>query len=149
MTEDRSRAITRHGLHLSVVLTCLALASCYSPISVRSYSGPGLSADNIAFLKERLPVIIESIDGQAVGLKTSYRNIHISPFIIELLPGHHTVSVSYHLEGPFCTLYSIQPVTLDLRVEAGHTYTISGVIAGIAFCGQGQWVPSIRDITNE
>lgn len=148
MKDDHPGTVTRYALYLSVVSICIAVASCRSPISVRSYSGPGLPNGNVAFLKERLPVILVSVDGQAVGLKTLYRNIHISPLVIELLPGHHTISVSYYQEGPFCTLRSLQPVTLDLRAEAGHTYMVSWLTSP-PFCADGQWVPSITDITNE
>lgn len=144
----------------------LILPSCAAiPSHYRMYSQPPLPKEEVAFLITRLEgyqnyyarllgklldcarVRIYAVDGKTIEGKCTVK--------IELLPGYHTIMVSYgYTTGPTSandpsdltktittTFYSLTSVPLSFDTKPGHIYLVQGTQSGM------MWHPTITDVT--
>jgi len=123
---------------IALLLLSLGISACADPIH-RSYSGPPLAHDEVCYVfytKEKIKGIdeqgyaeisknayVERIDGRKFGFSLSQATR------IELLPGSHTLDVTYFesIRDGWIESAGFFPVTFDC--EAGKTYWIDYVIS--------------------
>ena len=136
---------------LALILLALGCAGC-TTANKRLYEGPPRERAEVAVLKVQWKAMghsarIETIDGKPVEKGRAFAlNIKEA----ELLPGEHTLEVSYFNGGTT----SINNIPLTFTCKAGVVYELrvapideglSGVVA-VAAGGQGHWTAWITDV---
>jgi hypothetical protein len=109
------------------------LVSCTTLQNYRLYEGPQFPEDRIAYLVSKGPIRVHSVDGR----KNPNGEETYGPSRLEVLPGNHTLNVSFYhvsvttkLEGSyyydiFFENSSKSNVDVDLKTEAGNEYLLT------------------------
>jgi hypothetical protein len=135
------------GLLIIMIMSAgIILVSCSTSTPItRMYSGPALTEDQVAILMQSKNggAHIVSVDGKSDLRRSSWDR----SAKLELLPGLHTVEVSYtrHYYGEYRTVYSRDDLPIRFYAKSGHTY----YLYGIHFENSNSWFPVIRDATGE
>ena len=122
------------SIHLSAFVTFVAmicfLASCTTVNTHRLYEGQQLSDDKIALLISKGDtILVHSVD----GMKSPDGKETYGPSKFELLPGNHTLIVSFRrdfaVERGRAIIYyrssSANNLVVRVGTEAGHTYLLT------------------------
>lgn len=130
----------------TVLFVCLCLLAGCAPKVHKMYSGSSRAPSEIAVLLVRPPLQLNRIDGKkakyigAVYIEDSDR--------VEMLPGEHIFTVSYHLATGTDGVYQYYRQGKDMEITliaiAGHTYRLECDLGDILM---GIWNPYIRDET--
>jgi hypothetical protein len=118
----------RTRLPLTVMaLIALVLASCTAPppAHLKAHSVAGLTDSQVAIVTEIDGAIVDSVDGRKLERKGER-----SGTVVEVLPGHHTLSVSYYASNGVERRQSTQDIVLTFDAEAGHYYLLAAVPLG-------------------
>jgi hypothetical protein len=113
-----------------------ALGSLAGGCTTALYKGPARPAAEVAVLSSRDAKIVE-IDDLPLNGRDSVR--------YEVLPGDHAVAAALDRVIPGLLATTVQfsrPVTLCVRLAAGHLYRVESVVAGTA------WEPRIVDVND-
>lgn len=92
---------------------------------------------------------VSRIDGkgpQAFGLKSRDFFNPRGKFQVPIIPGEHTVEISYHQIGGG-DAYTSAPETTSFTAVAGHTYAAIALVNGSRWTVPSKWVPAIYDET--
>jgi hypothetical protein len=136
-----SKLQVRVSLHLTSIVTFLVpicfLVSCTTMKAYKLYEGQQLPDEKAAYLVNKgssilvkgSNILIHSVD----GLKSPDGEKIYSPGAYELLPGDHTLTVSFYrfftitrgCESFYYRSTSTREVDVTLRTEAGHTYFLT------------------------
>ena len=146
-------------MRTSILLLLLAtLCSCAGG-PYRFYEGPQKPLDDVAIIKTDYGFMggaklgsktefarLMSIDGvPGKSKKMGYHSRWDNSLNVALLPGKHTLSITYYLGEPgmgtLTTTKSVKPYELTMTFQKGHTYILSFKNLGIT------WTPIIVDTT--
>lgn len=113
-----------------VLLLCVGLAGCST---TQVYPGPKLPPEQVAHLNGThtfyvlggSTILVTSIDGQEELADAKVQD-HDYVGDLELLPGVHTITVSYELDILAKPRRSVAPCVITFRAEAGHSYIVDG-----------------------
>ena len=130
------KRITLNGLALAMVILC-GTASCSATKSYKLYEGAELPEDRIAIITgQERPVFVHAVN----GMKNPEGEDTYGSFRTELLPGTHTVTMSFEgrtstserTDRPYSFYYTVyyrcnSTKTVDIKVnaEAGHIYSVT------------------------
>lgn len=139
-------------LNFSIVSITLILTGCATGGFVGTLVDEKAPTSNMALIKPLEGVIVESIDGQKVGVNAGTHG-HAHDYEIGLKPGRHRAVLRYLFvpQGLYgsttSTATSYGPTTIDLDVDAGHRYLIK---PNLPWRGSGMktWEPYLMDMTN-
>ena len=130
---------------LLISLSVLILG-CATP-TYRFYEGPPRLPGEVAFLTgdENGQIVLYKVDGQPPAERDDYG----AKFLIELLPGKHSITVRWW----GYPLVSKEDTVLEFEAEAGQTYAVMGPLdkrkpKGIGFITihpQNMWIDNKRD----
>lgn len=134
-------------LRICVLLTMLVMVGCGPQLQLRKmYEAPTLPEDRIAFLAYgRRTIWIVSLDGnKGIRFRGSY--------IMELLPGTHSVSVKFSEARGHTKIWSPKPINLTFDAKAGHIYAIEyatdvSILSPGVLASGGYWNAWIEDVT--
>jgi len=127
------------GLLVGVLALAFLITGCGTPYH-QLYMGPKLPSNEIALLKGSEPIILRAVDGKygpnggIYNARTSDQVLYKGGpphFVIELLPGTHTLQVAFKscmwldLNRQSC-MYSKDDRTLTFNAKAGKVYLIQG-----------------------
>lgn len=138
-------------LHTVVLLLMVTLCAGCAQVRYQYYQGSPKPHEQLAILHTAMedPVCIRSIDGRSFSyLKTLVRLNIDSPFVIELLPGHHDLVVYFAASPGIDThLISRADLALSLELKPGHDYHFVAEITETDLAGRTQrvWRPTIVD----
>lgn len=146
--------MTNRFTQLVLILLTLGCAGC-TTANKRLYDGPPRDRAEVAVLKVQWNAMghsarIETFDGQPVEKGRAFAlNIKEA----ELLPGEHSLEVSYFNGGT----RSINNIPLSFTGKAGSVYQLRvapidegfGGAIGVAAGGQGHWTAWITDADTE
>jgi hypothetical protein len=107
---------------------------CGCVASSQVYSGSRKNKDEIAILIIPSHLRFVTVDGK----KIDYVVVHNR---VELLPGKHTIVVTYLQQGQWASDEPFEPIALDFEVEAGHRYLVKNEIRNDG------WKTWIEDMT--
>jgi len=144
------RKIQPQFLYLALISLALICAGCTTP-HMRLYDGPSQSGAETAVLKIQWKLFepsarIQSIDGRPVEKGRAFA---LNLKEVELLPGAHTLEVSY-FDG---NIRSTNNATLTFTCKAGGIYELHvapvdegfGHALAVGAGGQGHWTAWIID----
>ena len=141
--ERKKHALQASGALLLLVLCALPVTAGDKP-PVRLYPGAPRAQEEVAVLEIKRHglvranrVVIARIEG-ADGLVCN--NCGLPDRRMEILPGTYGLTIQYVLMVKYA-----EPVTINVTLEAGHTYTIDGHVQ--VHWRRDTWRPVIVDTT--
>jgi len=132
-------------MNRSITILALVLASVglsfASDNYVRTYDGPPLPRERVAFLAIIYDLTVTTLDNRKIS--------HNDPLVLELLPGKHELECLANSDA--IRSYGVLP-HLSFIAEAGHTYLLGwttepGSVAFFPHHTEFRWQPIVDDIT--
>lgn len=124
----------------TLVVSCAAFGI---PVHRKAHNVSGLTASQVALIKEDGGISIREIDGKKLDRMTTVGGNRDT---IEVLPGTHTLLIDASFYSPGGYKYSPNAIPLTFNAEAGHKYLVYGDWSGYPVRWGG---PRFKDITNE